>query len=211
MKKILLIGDSIRIGYDKYVKKVFEMKAEVYYPNENCRFTSYIIRQLSEWKIQLGLGNDIDLVHWNAGLWDDLVMLDGKHLISIDLYKENIERICCLIEKLFPKAKMIFATSTPVQEELFTAYKRYNSDTEIYNAAAIEIIGKHNGKVNDLYLLMKNASSECYSDSTHFYTKIGAELITKQVVRCIENELGIKGNDFDYDSLFMKEGNQIGI
>ena len=32
MKKIVLIGDSIRMGYDKYVKMALEGVAEVYYP-----------------------------------------------------------------------------------------------------------------------------------------------------------------------------------
>ena len=93
MKKILLIGDSIRMGYDKCTKMAFEGSAEVYFPKENCRFTSYIIRHLYDWKNELGLGEDVDLVHWNAGLWDDLVMLDDKHLVSFEVYKENIELV----------------------------------------------------------------------------------------------------------------------
>ena len=48
MKKIILIGDSIRQGYDKYVKMAFEGVAEVYYPTDNCRFTTYILRHISE-------------------------------------------------------------------------------------------------------------------------------------------------------------------
>ncbi len=39
MKKVLLIGDSIRMGYDKYVKDALNEVAEVYYPTENCRFS----------------------------------------------------------------------------------------------------------------------------------------------------------------------------
>lgn len=211
MKKILLIGDSIRMGYDKCTKMAFEGSAEVYFPKENCRFTSYIIRHLYDWKNELGLGEDVDLVHWNAGLWDDLVMFDDKHLVSLEVYKENIERICNIIKILFPNAKMIFATSTPVQEELFTVCKRYNNDTEIYNLAACEIVKKHGGEINDLYTLMKNAPIEYHSDLTHYYTKEGTKLITSQVVNCIGKVLGIKGVALDYDKLFAKEEEVIGI
>ena len=35
MKKILLLVDSIRKGYDKYVKIAFGGVAEVYFPEEN--------------------------------------------------------------------------------------------------------------------------------------------------------------------------------
>ncbi|MBQ4528682.1 MAG: hypothetical protein II998_11500 [Clostridia bacterium] len=211
MKKVLLIGDSIRMGYDTYTKMAFESSAEVYFPKDNCRFTGYIIRHLHDWKNELKLGNDIDLVHWNAGLWDDLVMLDSKHHTSLDIYKENIDRICNIIKILFPDAKMIFATSTPVQEELFTVCKRYNRDTEAYNSAAIEIVKKHGGEINDLYTLMKNAPIEYHSDLTHYYTKEGTRLITNQVVNCIEKVLDIKGTVLNYDKLFAKNEGVIGI
>lgn len=71
MKKVLLIGDSIRAGYDKYLKKALEDVAEVYYPSDNCRFAEYVLRHLHDWKQGLGL-DEVDLVHWNAGLWDTL-------------------------------------------------------------------------------------------------------------------------------------------
>ena len=66
MKKILILGDSIRQGYDKYVKMAFQDVAEVYYPSDNCRFSAYIVRHLIDWKKQLECGDDVDLVHWNA-------------------------------------------------------------------------------------------------------------------------------------------------
>lgn len=211
MKKILLIGDSIRQGYDKYTKMAFEGSAEVYYPKDNCRFTSYIVRHLHNWVEEMGLGNDVDLVHWNAGLWDDLIMYDGKPLISLEAYKENIDRVCGIIKFLFPNAKMIFATSTPVLEELFVGLcKRYNKDTEIYNKAAAEIVKSHGGEINDLYTLMGNAPIEYHSDLTHYYTKEGTSLITNQVIASIENCLGIKAKKLDYDELFAHTENVIG-
>ncbi|MBQ7976828.1 MAG: SGNH/GDSL hydrolase family protein [Clostridia bacterium] len=211
MKIILLIGDSIRLGYDTYTKMAFENSAQVYFPKDNCRFTGYIIRHLYDWKNELNLGDEIDLVHWNAGLWDDLVMLDGKKHTSLEVYKENVDRICNIIKILFPNAKMIFATSTPVQEELFTVCKRYNKDTEAYNAAAIEIVKKHGGEINDLYTLMNNAPVEYHSDLTHYYTKEGTKLITNQVINCIEKALDIESKSLDYDKLFAKKEEIIGI
>ena len=112
MKKILILGDSIRMGYDKYVKMAFQDVAEVYYPvkeseypGANCRFASFIVRHLGDWKQKLACGDDVDLVHWNAGLWDDLVMQDGENHTPIEIYKYYIERVCKLIRILFPTAK----------------------------------------------------------------------------------------------------------
>ena len=140
MKKILLIGDSICQGYRNFVKIAFKDTAKVYFPQENCRFATYVLRSLWDWKNGLGCGEDVDVIHWNAGLWDGLVMPDGKPLISFERYCEDIERVCVTMKILFPKAKMIFATSTPVQEELFQTkyqyYRRHNKDTVRYNAGA---------------------------------------------------------------------------
>ena len=49
MKNLLLLGDSIRMGYDKAVEKTLEGKANVYFPAENCRFASYVLRYLHEY------------------------------------------------------------------------------------------------------------------------------------------------------------------
>ena len=109
------------------------------YSKDNCRFASYVLRFLPDWnKVYCG-GETVDLVHWNAGLWDCLRMIDGELHTPLEWYKEYMERNCRSIEILFPGAKMIFATSTPVQEHLFGEMKRFNADIESYNAAAIEI------------------------------------------------------------------------
>ncbi len=213
MKKIILIGDSIRQGYDRYVKLAFEETAEVFYPKENCRFTSYIIRSLSNWSTEFGVkGEEIDLVHWNAGLWDDLRMADGENLISLDVYRDNIARICRMMKLFFPNAAYIFATSTPVQEHLFTGpNRRLNADTELYNAAACEIVQRHGMAVNDLYATMKNAPVSYHSDLTHYYTMEGTRVITDQVVSRIEAALGIRAKPLDYPALFGKKDDAVGI
>lgn len=202
MKKVLLIGDSIRQGYAYYVKLAFDGIAKVYSPQENCRFSTYIIRNLLDWKNELDCGDDVDLVHWNAGLWDDLILMDGKPLIDLEQYTENIDRISGMLNKLFPKAKVIFATSTPVCEEKFIIYKRYNRDTEAYNKAACETVIKHGAVVNDLYALLKDVPEKYHSDLTHFNTKEATEIICKQVISCIEKSLDIKAQDIDYNKVF---------
>lgn len=212
MKKIMLIGDSIRQGYDKYVRLAFEGVAQVYYPKENCRFSTYVVRQLLEWKNEAGCGDDLDLIHWNAGLWDILTMVDKKNLVSLETYAENVERICNIIKTIYPKAKMVFATSTPVQEELFTgAYKRFNKDTERYNERAAEIVRAHGGIINDLYSLLKDCPKEYYSDLTHLYTEGATKIITEQVIGVIGDVLEIKGKKLDYSQFFSKKDDVTGI
>lgn len=211
MKKILLIGDSIRQGYDKYIKMIFEGVAEVYYPTENCRFSTYIIRNLHEWQYMLGCGDDVDLIHWNVGLWDDLRMIDGEPLVTLEEYARNMERIYGLMERLFPKAKIIFATSTPIREKLFTTCKRFNSDTERYNEEAVRISLAHGATVNDLYSTVNGVPESYYSDQAHLYTKEGTVLLTEQVRNHIEAALEIKGVDLDYEAQFSKKKDVLGV
>lgn len=182
MKKIFLLGDSIRQGYDEYVEKSMEKVAKVYYVNDNARFAAYTLRYLHEWKNELKLDN-IDAVHWNVGLWDTLRLKGDDIFTKPDVFADYIGRIERRIELLFPNAKVIYATSTPVNEDAFdvNVAVRYNKDIEKYNSIAIDVLSHYNVAINDLYTLMKDAPLSDYSDMTHFYTPSGTEKIGGQV------------------------------
>ena len=108
MKKIVLLGDSIRMGYDKYVKEALKNVAEVYYPEENCRFAENLLRFAHDWKAKGNWPDDVDLVHWNAGLWDALELFGDEPLTTFDYYGQAIFRIHKRLRMLFPKAKIVF-------------------------------------------------------------------------------------------------------
>lgn len=211
MKKILLLGDSIREGYDVYVKKAFSGLYDVVYPSENCRFSSYIIRNLADRADALGCDGDTALVHRNAGLWDDLTLFDGLRHTRPEIYEENIDRIDKMLRLLFPKAIFIFATSTPVQENLFEKrrHKRYNRDTVLYNEIAVRTLAPRGVIINDLYTLLKDAPSEYHSDLTHYYTKEGTRLISDRVIGVIADALSAKPTPLDYDTLCGKSKEEI--
>ena len=107
MKNVLLIGDSIRIGYDKSVALTLEGRANVCFPKENCRFASFVLRYLHEYKRFLLDGAQADVIHWNAGLWDCLRLYEEEPHTPIEVYAYYIERICIRIKKLFPDAKVL--------------------------------------------------------------------------------------------------------
>ena len=194
MKKVFLIGDSIRKGYDQSVRGMLADIAETYYPEENCRFASYTLRFLHEWPAKSGIRpEDVDVVHWNAGLWDCLVIFDDGPHTPLSAYTECIDRICRRMKRVFPNAKHIFATSTPVDEEGWkdpTKWVRRNSDIRTYNAAAAEIVRSHGMAVNDLFALLEDAPRDWHSDQTHFYTMPATVALTRQVAGAICAELG---------------------
>ena len=194
MKKILLIGDSIRMGYCEYVKEALEKSATVYYPPENCKFAVNVLRFMREWKNskRCSWPTDMDMVIFNAGLWDVLRVQDGEMLSTYDYYVYTMERLGKIIKELFPVAKVVFATSTKIVEE--ASHKRYNKDIEEFNAGAIKALTPHGIDVLDLYGVTKDIApdSECRSDETHFNTDPGRALVGGAVLDYITATLGIE-------------------
>lgn len=211
MKKVLLLGDSIRMGYDDYVAMAFEGIAEIYFPKDNGRFAAYTLRHLTLWKDELQCGDDIDLIHWNVGLWDCLEQLDGQVLTELSSYQSYLPRIHRVMQMLWPKARQVFATSTAVQEHLFGRLKRKNHVTEEYNRVAVQTLEPLGVGINDLYALTRQFPESYFSDCTHLNTRQGMEPVVRQVVARLEQELGVKAKELDFDALFQKETNIIGI
>ena len=205
MKNVLLLGDSIRMGYDKAVKKTLEGKANVYFPDENCKFASYLLRYLDDYK-SLSETKEFDIIHWNAGLWDCLHQFGEEAHTPIEFYAYYIERICNRIKKVYPNAKVIFATSTQVEsEKMINEFKRYNSEIEEYNKVACEIVKKHGFEVNDLYEVSASLPEEAHSDAVHYYTTIGTEAFTNKVLSAIVPYLGIDGEIVYKEELYLDE------
>ena len=191
MKNLLLVGDSIRMGYDKSVQKTLGNRVNVIFPIGNCRFASYVLRYFHEYLGEIN-GEDIDVVHWNAGLWDCLRLFEEEPHTPIDVYEYYIERICIRIKKICPNARVIFATSTSVlSEKMSKDFKRYNEEIEKYNEVAVKIVKKYGFEVNDLYALSVKISEAAHSDPVHYYTSDGTKAFTNQVLSYVLPALGI--------------------
>ena len=203
MKKIFLMGDSIRQGYDRYVKESMANLAEVYYPGENCRFAEYTLRNIHNWKDDLGLDH-ADAVHWNVGHWDTIRIYGDEPLTRPEVFADYIKRINERIRFLFPEAKIIFATSTPVREcDFIEEFEmRYNRDVEKFNNIAIDVLKPQGVIINDLYSLMKDTPDSYHSDQTHYYTAEATELMGGAVNRVL-----CKALDLDEKNLITPDKN----
>ena len=192
MKNILLIGDSIRAGiseespgYGVYVKEKLAGWANVISFNDNCRFAQYTLRYLYDWSRQVE-ADKIDIIHWNNGLWD-VLHLDGDEVFTpVDWYIETLRRIYNMMRKRFPNAKIIFATSTSVEESMGdSTFFRYNKEIEEYNKAASELMENLGVAVNDLYEVSKDFSTDMRVDWVHYNSK-GSEILADKVVEKIK-------------------------
>lgn len=169
-KHILLLGDSISMGYRELVKNKLDNKFEVIYPPENSRFASFLYGALYIWYQNKILDySNVDLVVWNSGLWDVSHFFGEECRTSSDDYKRDLTRVYKLINKLCPNARIVFATSTSVIEDRYPKeHKRFNSEIEEYNKIAISTITELGGAILDLYEVTVEWEENAWIDPTHF-------------------------------------------
>ena len=157
MKKVLLLGDSIRIGYQNDVKELLAGEYEVICPEDNGRFAAYTLWQANQ---MFKWNPDIELVHFNNGYWDmniEAPMTEAIH--PIEEYKSFLRRIVALCRQC--GAKVVFATTVPIMEAGAAADNtgvegtiNYSNEwVKEYNAAAVEVMAELDVPVDDLYAL----------------------------------------------------------
>ena len=190
LPRVLLVGDSISIGYTLPVRDMLKGVANVHRVPTNCGPTSRGVESIQDW---LGEGK-WDVIHFNFGL-HDLVYMDakgtrvapdqGKPQVAIDDYKKNLETIVAAMKKT--GAKLIFATTTPVPKG--EPIRVPDSDKE-YNAAALEVMAKHGVQVNDLNALVRGRNLDGQRPANVHFTDEGSKALAEQVSATIKKALG---------------------
>lgn len=186
MKRVLLLGDSIRIGYCERVAALLEGRAEVMWPNENCRFGQYMLASMINWAGAIEKPETIDAVHWNCGQWDTAQFeKNGQPLLTVEEYAQTLKRVDALIRKYFPNAHVIFALTTPILPNIPMNAPRTTEDVMRYNSAAREVMRELNVPVNDLFSAAQTIPEEAYADAVHFKPE-GYQVLAEAVVRAVE-------------------------
>lgn len=187
METVLLLGDSIRMFYCPYVKEILKEQCNVVWPEENCRFTLYTLRCISDWISLTPNPEDVTLIHWNNGLWDmTRHTLDGEPLVSLPDYERNLKRIIFELRNRYPNAKIVFATTTCVDPKIGFIHP---NDVVEYNKVAVRLMQENNIPVNDLYSLMAAHPEFIRQDDLIHETDEGAQALASQVAECILREL----------------------
>ena len=191
---ILIIGDSISIGYTPFVKDHFQGKAIVKHNAGNAQHTGTGLEKINEW-----LGDEEwDIVQFNWGLWDlayrspgataygNRDKANGTVTFSVDEYAKNLDSLVTYIQSK-TDAKLIFVTTSYVPKE---EVGRYTSDPTKYNAAGISVMKKHGVLVNDIYKKSKSIHKKygIGSDDVH-YSKEGYKLLADYISSFLEKEL----------------------
>lgn len=178
MKKMILIGDSIRLSYQEKVAERLADAVDIKWPVENCRFSAYTLFSLPNWVPD----DNYDMIQWNNGQWDTCYMPDGKIHTPLETYLEYQERIACILLKR--TKRLIFATTTPVWPEMFTSghvHPRRNEDIDAYNAAASELLSELGIEILDLNGPVKAGLKAYISEDMVHLTQAGMHLCAERV------------------------------
>ncbi|WP_297089360.1 SGNH/GDSL hydrolase family protein [uncultured Draconibacterium sp.] len=200
--KVLLYGDSISIGYTPIVRNSLKGRADVFRTYRNGGASQHLIpgteeMQKTMFQPHLKNGWDFtwDVIHFNVGLHDlkylnngKLDKENGKQVSSVEEYKTKLNAVCSYLQKEFPQAKLIFATTTPVPEG---AAGRYAGDSVRYNKAALQVLANYPAiAINDLYAFTKpNLEAWAIKPGDVHYNDLGKTEQGKEVARIIEQNL----------------------
>lgn len=195
LPRVLLLGDSISIGYTPFVQSMLKGKANVHRPAANCQATRHGLQQLDAW-----LGpSKWDVIHFNWGLHDlkyvgpdgtnlaDPKAATSKHQVPIEEYEKNLDELVRRLSKT--GAKLIWCSTTPVPAG---ATGRVESDAPKYNEAALRVMQKHGVAVNDLYSFALGRLKEIQRPANVHFSDEGSQQLAGQVVKAIEQVLATK-------------------
>ena len=186
LPRVLIIGDSISIGYTPFVQKLLKDKANIIHAPGNNESTARGLEHLDAW-----LGpKKWDVIHFNWGL-HDLKYIDektkiadvsqGKQWVPVEVYEKNLTELVQRLKKT--GAKLIWCTTTPVPEG---AHGRVPGEEAKYNAAALRVMQAAGVPVDDLCAFVAPQRAKLGLLKDVHYTSAGYAALAGEVVKALE-------------------------
>jgi lysophospholipase L1-like esterase len=194
LPNVLILGDSISIGYYPFVKDALEGKVNLHRPTlpqggfENCAGTTHGVSKIKEW-----IGDtQWDLIHFNFGLHDikhidpqtgkNSSRFDDPQQASPEQYEKNLDFIVQKLKKT--NAKLIFATTTPYPDSNLKPARKPGMH-KVYNTVARHVMEKHNVYINDLHAFVLPRIQELQRPQNVHFSELGSQELAKIVVKTI--------------------------
>ena len=187
IKNVLIIGDSISIGYTPFVQKALAPGIYVEHNPGNGGSTVRGIENVGNW-----IGNkEWDVILFNFGL-HDMVHKDslnnydvnGKVAVTLEDYRKNLEIIVGKLRET--TATIIFINTTEVPEK---ASGRMVEDPAKYNAVALNVMKGHGIEVIDLYDASLTIHPQNSVPGNVHYSDTGYALLADLIIKEINNVL----------------------
>lgn len=183
ISRIFLIGDSISIHYEPFLKEylkgvatlesrkdISDAEANLDIPRGRNGGDSNMVLKFLEAALKNPLFQP-DYLLLNCGLHDIKRSTDHfKYQVDSTAYRHNLGEICGLLKE--HDIKMIWIRSTPVidsvHNERSKSFKRFLSDIEDYNRIADEVCKKNGIPVIDLFSFSKSLGRNEVIDHVHY-------------------------------------------
>lgn len=189
LPRVLLMGDSISMGYTLPVRARLQGRANVHHPIENCGDTGRGLRRMEVW---LGAGK-WDVIYFNFGL-HDMKYLDaagkyvppeqGAQLHPLPVYEANLRELVTRLR--LTGATLVFATTTPVPDGTLGRVK----DNELaYNEVAVRVMKELGVRVDDLHALAVARQKEIQLPQNVHFTDPGYAALGEKVVATLSTVL----------------------
>lgn len=182
--KVLIIGDSISIGYFPYVKKELSDVAVLVHNEGNAKYTGNGLNNIHRW-----VGNTHwDVIQFNWGLWDLAYRkTEGdssarKLTTSLAQYAKNLDSLVKILKSTH--AKLIFVTTSYVPNH---SPGRFSADPQRYNQVAKKIMRENGVWINDIYHHSKKVHRKLGASKTNVhYTKEGYKELSIYISRFLK-------------------------
>ena len=190
---VLIIGDSISIGYTLPTRALLKGKVNLHRIPTNGGPTTKGLTEIEKW-----LGKrKWDLIHFNWGLHDLKFMgKDGTNLVpkekggivqvSLPEYEKNLSKLVIRMKK--SAKQLVWRNTTPIPPG---SKARYVGDSIKYNQAAARVMKKHGLPTLDLYTPSKKNMKDWMKEANVHYHAHGsqalADLVAQDIIEKLKN------------------------
>ena len=193
LPRVLLIGDSISMGYTLQVRELLKGKANVHRPPTNCGPTIKGLAELEQW---LKIGGDEkkwDVIHFNWGLHDlKYIGTNGDGIVPAKsegsrqqvppaAYQKNLRDLVTRLKKT--GARLVWRNTTPVPAG---ARGRVPGDSAKYNEIAAKIMKDEGVEIHDLYSFALKHTAKIQRKADVHYTAEGSMALAREVVKALD-------------------------
>lgn len=194
LPRVMIIGDSISVGYTDEVRRLLAGKANVHRVAGNAGPSSSGVQKLAEWLAPTN--GTWDVIHFNFGLHDLKLGTGGKasqpyatsdgHQVSLEDYEKNLTQIVAKFKTT--GAALVWCSTTPVPAGKVDP-PRQPDDVTKYNEVARQVMIKNGVAIDDLFATSLPRLPEIQLPHNVHYTKEGYAELAKQVAASIEEAL----------------------
>jgi acyl-CoA thioesterase-1 len=182
LPRVLLIGDSISMGYTLPTRQLLKGAANVHRIPENGGPTTNGVAKLDKW---LGDGK-WDVIHFNFGLHDLKMDAEGKKQVSPEDYEKNLRAIVKRLKAT--NAKLIWASTTPVPDARVNP-PRKDADVVAYNAIARKVMEDNGVQIDDLYSFAKPQLDKIQQPANVHFSAKGSDALAEKVAESLRAAL----------------------